>query len=284
MLGSKTKGQVYLRDKQKDKQRYEDFNYGNYHSYYSVRRKQGTALVDPRVDLLDKSYFNGKRVLDIGCNSGNITISIAKKYDPTFIHGIDIDESLIKKANTNLRVAYSLGDPKDKETSNSRIDLSFRFHHFPQSMTNMFGFLPMTVPPNFERSHFPYNVQFDTMDWTEKKHCDNEAKYDTIMALSVTKWIQLHGGDKGLKSFFKKVYDSLNAGGTFVLEPQEFQTLHRRAKQIDPSISIEEDFKFRPEDYTDFLINKLGFREYKDLGVPRGEIKGFSRPIILYIK
>lgn len=35
LLGSKTKGHVYLRDKQKEKQRYEDFNYGNYHSYYS---------------------------------------------------------------------------------------------------------------------------------------------------------------------------------------------------------------------------------------------------------
>ena len=56
--------------------------------------------------------------------------------------------------------------------------------------------------------------------------------------LSITKWIQLHGGDKGLKSFFKKVYDSLLPGGTFVLEPQEFQTFHKRAKQIDVSESV----------------------------------------------
>jgi len=53
--------------------------------------------------------------------------------------------------------------------------------------------------------------------------------------LSITKWIQLHNGDKGLRSFFKKVYDSLAPGGTLVLEPQDFDTFQRRAKQIDVS-------------------------------------------------
>jgi 7SK snRNA methylphosphate capping enzyme len=51
--------------------------------------------------------------------------------------------------------------------------------------------------------------------------------------LSITKWIQLHNGDKGLKTFFRKVYDSLTPGGTFVLEPQDFETFQRRAKKID---------------------------------------------------
>jgi hypothetical protein len=35
LLGSKTKGAVYLRDKPKEKQRFGNFNYGNYHSYYT---------------------------------------------------------------------------------------------------------------------------------------------------------------------------------------------------------------------------------------------------------
>lgn len=47
-------------------------------SYFRTRRKQGNALVDPRLDLLDGSIFDGKSVLDIGCNSGNITISLGK--------------------------------------------------------------------------------------------------------------------------------------------------------------------------------------------------------------
>lgn len=39
-----------------------------------------------------------------------------------------------------------------------------------------------------------------------------------FISLSITKWIQLHGGDDGLKSFFKKVYHSLAEGGAFILE------------------------------------------------------------------
>ena len=147
----------------------------------SIRRKQGTALVDPRIDLLDCSYFDGKRILDIGCNSGNITIAIAKKYQPKLIKGLDIDESLIKKAKTNLRVAHSLRNPENENTS-LPIDLSMRFHHFPQSMTNMFGLLPINLPPNADHTVFPYNVDFETVDWTEKKYNENEPKYDTIMA------------------------------------------------------------------------------------------------------
>ena len=36
--------------------------------------------------------------------------------------------------------------------------------------------------------------------------------YDTIMCLSVTKWIHLNGGDATLKAFFKKLYNSLTPG------------------------------------------------------------------------
>lgn len=88
---------------------------------------------------------------------------------------------MIRKANTNLRIAYSLNNPAN-ETSASAIDLSMRFHYFPQSMSNMFGLLPMAVPPNYDRTKFPHNVYFDTMDWTEKKYDENEPKYDTILA------------------------------------------------------------------------------------------------------
>lgn len=172
-------------------------------SYFRTRRKQGNALVDPRLDLLDGSIFDGKSVLDIGCNSGNITISlgkplvfhyyarghrliieifsIAKKYRPKYIHGVDIDKTLVNKAHTNLRIAYSLNNPKN-ENSALPIDLSLRFHYFPQSMSNMFGLIPMAVPPDYDCSHFPHNVQFETMDWTETPYQLGQPQYDTILA------------------------------------------------------------------------------------------------------
>ncbi|KAI8646781.1 Bicoid-interacting protein 3-domain-containing protein [Parasitella parasitica] len=245
------------------------------------RRKQGNALIDPRLDLLDSGLFENKHILDIGCNSGNISIAIAKKYKVASVHGVDIDDSLVSKANVNLCVAYSLAHPE----KSSPIDLSLRFNYFPQSMTNMFGMMPISLPPmkHKEKQNFPFNVYFETKDWTQTP-IEKYNQYDTILALSITKWIQLHNGDKGLKSFFKKAYDSLAPGGTFVLEPQDFDTFQRRAKKLDPSKDVEQELKFRPEDYTDFLVNKLGFKEYHNLGVPKGEIKGFERPIIVYIK
>ncbi|GAN01743.1 methyltransferase C2A9.10 [Mucor ambiguus] len=284
-LGAKTKGTIEFAEKQqstpKTKKPFGRYEYGNYQGYYTSRRKQGKAKLDARLDLLDEELFENKHVLDIGCNSGNIAIALAKRYNVASMHGVDIDDSLISKANINLCVAYSLDHP----TKPSPIDLSLRFNYFPQSMSNMFGMMPMSLPPikHKETHRFPFNIHFETMDWA-KTPTTKYNQYDTILALSITKWIQLHNGDKGLRSFFKKAYDSLAPGGTLVLEPQDFDTFQRRAKQIDPSKDVEQELKFRPEDYADFLINKLGFRERRDLGVPKGEIKGFERPIILYIK
>jgi 7SK snRNA methylphosphate capping enzyme len=42
----------------------------------SSRRPQGNAKIDARLDLIDESKFTNKRILDIGCNSGNISIAI----------------------------------------------------------------------------------------------------------------------------------------------------------------------------------------------------------------
>lgn len=147
---------------------------------YRIRHKQGDALIDHRIDLLNDSLFNGKHILDIGCNSGNIAIALARKYKVASIKGVDIDETLIKKANNNLRATYSLRKPG--ETNPDTIDLSLRSHYFPQSMTNMFGMIPMAVPPNFSKTEFPWTVEFETMDWAVGVYDENEPKYDTLMA------------------------------------------------------------------------------------------------------
>lgn len=133
-------------------------------------------MIDHRIDLLNESLFKGKSILDIGCNSGNIAIALARKYKTGYIKGVDIDETLIKKANINLHVAYSLRDPL------GQTDLSLRSHYFPQCMSNMFGFVPMAVPPNFEKTSFPWNIEFEAVDWAHDAYDENEPTYDTVMA------------------------------------------------------------------------------------------------------
>lgn len=155
-------------------------------------------MIDPRLDLLDKTLFEGKHILDIGCNSGNISIAlgnfleksidiqrhlisifIAKKYKIASMHGVDIDDSLISKANINLCKAYSLDHPDTP----SPIDLSLRFNYFPQSMTNMFGMMPISLPPvkHKEKNSFPFNVHFEVMDWAQKP-IEKYNQYDTVLA------------------------------------------------------------------------------------------------------
>lgn len=51
--------------------------YGNYASYAS---KRGTSLLlgDRRVGILPLSWVEGKRVLDVGCNSGQVSVELGK--------------------------------------------------------------------------------------------------------------------------------------------------------------------------------------------------------------
>ncbi|CAO3702945.1 unnamed protein product [Rhizopus stolonifer] len=75
--------------------------YGNYKAYYTTRRlPKAQHDIDPRINLLDDNLFKNKQVLDIGCNSGNITIGLAKQKGPEYICGIDIDKKLIQMQTT----------------------------------------------------------------------------------------------------------------------------------------------------------------------------------------
>ena len=46
--------------------------------------------------------------------------------------------------------------------------------------------------------------------------------FDIILCLSVTKWIHLNWGDAGIKTLFRRVWESLptDGSGLFILEPQ----------------------------------------------------------------
>lgn len=50
---------------------------GNYKSYYSKRRfKQDPYAGDERLAIIPKEWMQDKRVLDIGCNTGKVTVEI----------------------------------------------------------------------------------------------------------------------------------------------------------------------------------------------------------------
>jgi len=98
------------------------FKFGNYPGYYGYRLDESGC--DPRIDMLDKAWFCEKRVLDIGCNSGVLTIRLAQKFLVSSIHGIDIDKSLIDRANKNLQ---SISTPQQTPVAPS-LSKQSKFH------------------------------------------------------------------------------------------------------------------------------------------------------------
>lgn len=62
-------------------------------------RTPGKVRTDTRVPILRHLDFAGKRVLDIGCNSGQFSL-LAKQLGAREVVGIDIDETRLQQART----------------------------------------------------------------------------------------------------------------------------------------------------------------------------------------
>ncbi|KAF9418490.1 hypothetical protein BGZ94_009681, partial [Podila epigama] len=230
---------------------------------HAVVVKELARRVDLRLEFLEPSWFYKKRVLDIGCNAALLTVFIALHYGPQKIQGVDIDPSLIGKAQNFVRKtfsqisyqAYTQSRPQSatsQEDEHSKRKVSTPVAvpyeaYFPKSMYCLHGMLP--VPPKTAKTEdlFPHNIEFRIADWmaeqmqTEPKEQKDreeqeegrkpeEEQWDVIIGFSLTKWIHLHHGDSGLQLFFRKVYDSLAPGGIFLVEPQAFSTYGKRSK------------------------------------------------------
>jgi len=110
-------------------------------------------------------------------------------------------------------------------------------------------------------------------------------QYDTILCLSVTKWIHLNWGDDGLVTLFVKIWRLLRPGGVFIMEPQPW-TSYKRNRLV--SEVAKENFNticIYPEKFREILLDKVGFRSV-ELIMDRlvGAVTGFDRPIEVYHK
>lgn len=138
------------KQKPQNKKKSKVFIYGNYNRYYHYRNPQCSE--DLRLKTFSKDWFTGKDVLDIGCNVGDITIFIAKQFEPRIIIGNDIDNSLIKIAKSKCQASV--------QSSNSIASISSKMK-FPMSFSVTNG--PIALPRLLEKEEkpkFPNNVIF----------------------------------------------------------------------------------------------------------------------------
>jgi len=120
----------------------EKFPCGNYVAYYGYRNVD--MVEDLRLQLLSKELFEGKDVLDVGCNAGVVTIAVACTYLPRQILGIDVDQRLISLAKRNVR---------------RYLDENL----YPSCLKTTFGPIAASLLPSAECSAFPHNVLFQVV-------------------------------------------------------------------------------------------------------------------------
>lgn len=231
---------------------------GNYARYYGYRPMSPMGS-DPRLKLLDQSWFEGKKCLDIGCNSGKLTAEIAVTFKPRYMLGIDVDQTLIDKANqTSARVWRQF-----------RMVLSSAAREAERYKTcGVLGYSIRGLP-------YPTNLFFRVQDAVERI---GDHSFDAICCFSVTKWVHIAHGDDGLMKFFVNIRDALKPGGRFVFEPQPWRSYNKARQKTHCDLS---SIHITPNEFPSLLTDTLGFKTVHSLGVPDDPSlpSGFRRPI-----
>lgn len=228
------------------------FVYGNYNRYYGYRNKAETE--DVRIVAFHRymDFFKDADILDIGCNYGNVTVKIAKNFPIKSIVGLDIDKDLIAMARKRI-VSERKALPKD-----------------------------------LANTSYPFNIKFNQCNYVisdESLLALETEQFDTILCLSVTKWVHLNFGDAGLKMAFKRMYRQLRPGGRLILEPQDWKSYKKRKNLTNEIRKHYQNIKLFPCQFQEYLLSlEVGFEHCFEMERRQHEIKGFRRPIYVFEK
>ncbi|KAI4347091.1 hypothetical protein L6164_007940 [Bauhinia variegata] len=273
-------------EKQHKKKRKEIFPYGNYKNYYGYRVGQDLDE-DPRLKVFRKEWFEDKDCLDIGCNNGLITIQIAKKFCCRSILGVDIDSDRVQDAYWNLRKTVRLKSAGKASVNASKLKVAQ--HSYNASKDGVTTSIEETQEIPSEFSSLEKRDLFEVVSFRRENFVQSRQQpdkhYDTILCLSVTKWIHLNWGDDGLLTLFSKMWKQLKPGGILVLEPQPWKS-YESNRLVSETTSVNyRNIEFRPGEFQDILLDKIGFRTVEDItsGLS-GSKTGFNRPILVFQK
>lgn len=227
--------------------------HGNYDRYYGYRSYPGKDFKDVRLDAFaqHKQLFEDKSVLDIGCNNGLMTTAVARDFKVKSMIGIDIDKNLIGKA-----IKW----------------LSLEKKNYPNAHT---------------KETYPHSVLFRCGNYVLADYSLLEletAQFDTILCLSVSKWIHLNGGDAAIKLAFKRMYKQLLPGGSLVLEAQNWKSYKRRKKLTPQIFENYQKIELVPSMFDDYLLSaEVGFCRWYLIEMSEQQqqqaAKGFQRPL-----
>lgn len=265
----------------KKRKRKEVAIFGNYRNYYGYRISQELEE-DPRLKVFKKEWFEGKDCLDIGCNSGLITINIAKKFCCRSILGVDIDSDRIEEAHWNLRkIAKTSTRKLLPKASKENVEGVNNVDH---PVTEPLSEETRKVPGDSSPSTLLDKVSFQRENFVLSRRPEDK-RYDTIICLSVTKWIHLNWGDDGLINLFAKIWRLLQPGGMLILEPQPWKSYYKNRQVSETAQNNYHKIEIYPENFQEILLDKIGFRFVENIScnLP-GSKSGFQRPILAFWK
>lgn len=277
------------------------FQYGNYNRYYGYRNTNNG--IDLRLEIFEKHHelFANKDVLDIGCNVGHVSLIVARSFGARSVTGIDIDRYLVDVAKKNIQhyincpSPYSMESPSTTPSATNKKLLDLKYKCYPVSMPILYGpiydanELRQTSPrgPSSCRE-FPKNVRFVHANYVPESESmlqSEQPQYDTILCLSVTKWMHLNWADQGLKLAFKKMYAQLKPGGILVLEPQSWDSYKRKKTLTETIWRNYQNISLFPHHFDRYLLSsEVGFSRCQTLAVVNHHHKGFRRAIKVFRK
>lgn len=299
--------------RKKDRHRYQHGNHSRYYGYQGFYGDRWEGRIgaedDPRLRLLEADWFRGKRVLDVGCGAGHVTLAVARWFGPAHILGVELDARLVRAANQNILhflshdlVVTERGrsskevPPRKEELQEAQMEveqqqwveqqqgeveqqpfpLSFRISRGPIAAPPLLA-PPLLAPPS---SRFPHNITFIQGDYvTPGEAWPGRGQYDVILCLGVTKWVQLQSGDGGVARLFRRAYQSLSPGGMLVLEAQPWSRYSHSKRASERTFRQYRSLRLRPEQFTSFLTDSVGFSSYRLI-----THTGNHRPIYLFHK
>ncbi|CAH9141069.1 unnamed protein product [Cuscuta epithymum] len=271
--------------KPNNKKRKEVAIFGNYRNYYGYRTGHED---DPRLKAMKKEWFEGKNCLDIGCNTGAVTVAIAQKFCCQSILGIDIDIARVGDAYWHLKkTARATTQKLSRETSkfedSNKLNVSVG-NPVESSNDDRVRDSSEESLVSGGRNLFEV-VSFEKANFVGSWYPPERMSYDTIICLSVSKWVHLNWGDEGLISLFAKAWKILKPGGLFILEPQPWSSYYNNRQVSEASRANYHNIKILPEDFQDILLDKIGFRFVEDItSCAAGRKSGFERPIFAFWK
>ncbi|OQR73499.1 putative methyltransferase BCDIN3D-like [Tropilaelaps mercedesae] len=168
--------------------------YGNFHNYYEFNPPtRRLSLLGPNWPSLlgDRCTLTA---LDVGCNSGNLTIELHRQLSklgrPLRTLGIDLDPVLIKRATHRTRALGTLYGEVEFRTADFMHDAERQLH-----------------------------VDTFTAD----------GRFDISFCFAVTMWVHLNHGDEGLRRFLRCVTSRCDY---LLVEPQTWKCYRNASRRM----------------------------------------------------